>query len=261
MSAPVVPPCGPEIGLVVFARPPVPGRVKTRLSSGDGGPIEAAALYRAFVADVCARGEQSGFSRRRLYVAREARPDALVDAAADAFLSAVAARHGYLVREQRGDDLGARMDAAIKDELSDGAAGVVLVGSDSPTANASYLREAAAVLSAPHLAGHFDLPGEGPAADLVLGPATDGGYWLVGARKPCPELFAPGIAWGSGTVLVDTLARLYAARTAGLRVHLLPFFYDVDTPADLRLLIAHLRLLPDAEAPETRRALRKAGLL
>ncbi len=253
---------GQAVALVVFARAPVVGQVKTRLFSvsgsaaGAGGPVlsagEAADLYRAFVADVCARGERSGIGRRRLYVAPS--PADVSGPEADRFLKAVADRHGFEVRTQVGGDLGARMDHAIQAELAQGAAGVILVGSDSPTVPTAYFQGAATAL----------LPGPpGAGADVVLGPATDGGYWLVGARRPCPDLFVPGIGWGTGTVLVATLERLAAARAEGRGVCLMPFFYDVDTPEDLRLLVAHLRLGGEAaaEAPETLRALLHIGLM
>jgi glycosyltransferase A (GT-A) superfamily protein (DUF2064 family) len=126
------------------------------------------------------------------------------------------------------------MDAAITAEQAAGASSVVLIGSDSPTLPLAYLRRAA-----DWLAG---------AADLVLGPAGDGGYYLVGSRRPTPELFAPGIAWGTSSVLATTLERLASLRRAGLRIALLPLFYDCDTPADLRLLAAHLALGPGGAA-------------
>lgn len=218
---------GDEPCLVVFARAPVAGQVKTRLCSpatGPGAPAaltadQAAAVHAAFVSDVCRTGARSGIRRRRLYVAGDAAHPQLVG---------IAREHGFEIRAQAGADLGARMAAAIADELADGASAVVLVGTDSPTLPCAYLQRAAAWL--------------GGDAEVVLGPAADGGYYLVGARRPIPQLFAAGISWGTQQVLPATLLRLRELAAAGTRVALLPFFYDVDTPQDLWLLACHLRL-------------------
>ncbi len=220
---------GDEPCLVVFARAPVAGQVKTRLFSpaaaaAPGAPAaltaeQAAAVHVAFVSDVCRTGARSGIGRRRLYVAGDAAHPQLVGIARD---------HGFEIRAQAGADLGARMAAAIGDELADGASAVVLVGTDSPTLPCAYLQRAAAWL--------------GDGAEVVLGPAADGGYYLVGARRPLPQLFAAGISWGTPQVLPATLLRLRELAAAGARVALLPFFYDVDTPQDLWLLACHLRL-------------------
>jgi glycosyltransferase A (GT-A) superfamily protein (DUF2064 family) len=125
------------------------------------------------------------------------------------------------------------MAAAINAELAAGARSVVLIGTDSPTLPASYLQRAAAFLS--------------ESTEVVLGPAADGGYYLIGARVPIPTIFAAGMAWGTAQVLPETLRRLRQLADHGTRVALLPFFYDVDTPYDLRLLVGHLRLANGAE--------------
>ena len=211
--------------LVVFARAPVAGRVKTRLYQPRDGEAagltaeQAAAVYAAFIADVCAGGVRSGIARRRLYVAGDVTHPHLVQ---------VARESGFTICAQQGADLGDRMSAAIDAELSAGASSVVLVGTDSPTLPASYLQRAADFLAG--------------AADVVLGPAADGGYYLIGARHPIPTVFAAGMAWGTAQVLPATLQRLHELAAAGTQVALLPFFYDVDTPSDLRLLASHLRL-------------------
>jgi rSAM/selenodomain-associated transferase 1 len=230
----------------------VPGQVKTRLCQGAAalGLAEAARVHTAFVADVCRSGAESGIPRRRLYVAGAppASPLSLAaDGPADGELASslqsanqrladIAAAHGFALRPQVGADLGARMDAAIARELGDGASAVVLIGTDSPTLPSAYLRHAAALL-------------HGPAA-VVLGPAADGGYYLVGARQPIPALFAAGVAWSTDQVLPTTLLRLAELQRRGVPVALLPFFYDIDTPQDLRLLAAHLQLAAaDPAAP------------
>lgn len=250
-----------EVALVVFAKAPVPGQVKTRLTTGGEGGArglsaeEAAALHAAFVRDVCERGARVGFGRRFLYVAGGLSHPLLVE---------IAGRAGYELRAQEGADLGARMHHAIAQELR-AAAAVVLIGTDSPTLPGAYLERAGACLQA----------GEG---DVVLGPAIDGGYYLIGARGEVPELFAPGIAWSTDRVLTETLRRLRAlvASRPGFGVRLLPPFYDVDTPADLARLVTdlsegrgpstesedapHTRAEID-DAPHTRALLGELGLI
>jgi rSAM/selenodomain-associated transferase 1 len=120
---------------------------------------------------------------------------------------------------QRGGDLGARMANLATDLLAAGHSAVLIVGSDVPTVPVSHLAEAARGLAE-------------DAADLVLGPAEDGGYYLIGLRRPAPALFSD-VAWGTAAVFEVTLAR---ARALDLRVHLLPPWHDVDTAADLARL-------------------------
>ncbi len=117
---------------------------------------------------------------------------------------------------QRGDDLGSRMQAAIEDTLAAGATPVVLVGSDLPHLPPAHVEAAFGQLDA--------------GRDVVLGPAEDGGYYLIGMRCPQPAVFS-GIDWGTPRVLTQTLA---AAGRAGLDVALIEPWYDVDRPDDVR---------------------------
>jgi rSAM/selenodomain-associated transferase 1 len=113
-------------------------------------------------------------------------------------------------------DLGTRMRGTMAQLFTAGARAVALVGSDLPSVTAPLIREA------------FTLLGRDRDA-LVLGPASDGGYYLIAATRVPPVFDA--IAWGSGDVLAQTRA---AARQSSIRVHLLPPLDDVDTPDDLR---------------------------
>ena len=110
-------------------------------------------------------------------------------------------------------DMGARLVGAFDDMFRLGAERVVLVGTDSPEITTRDFSDAFAAL-------HH--------ADLVLGPAADGGYWLVGLRKPQPALFS-GIRWSSSSVLENTLA---VARSLSLSVQQLRVLHDIDTAED-----------------------------
>ena len=221
-----------RVPLLVFARPPVPGRAKTRLAPLLG-MHEAAALHRAFVADTLATcGGADGFEVR-LSCADDVEHPALVELAAHADIERVV---------QAAGDLGARMSAALASAVSERGAGLV-VGSDAPTLPVELLLQARDALL------------RSSGALVVIAPSADGGYVLIGAGGTAPRL--RGVRWSTPHALEDTLV---SVRSEGIPVVLLPPWYDVDTPADLRLLRMHLRL-SSAIAPESRRALslRDAG--
>ncbi len=207
------------MGLVILAKVPEEGRVKTRLRLPPGPTL---ALHRAMAADV-----------RDACVAAGARPAwAIAGDLGHPWVKGLEAL-GDRVLPQAGGDLGARIEAALM--AADRPGNAVALGMDSPTLPPELLRRA---LDAPE--------------DLTLGPAFDGGYWLIGWRQPRPGLLRRGIPWSAPDTLAATAA---AARAAGLSVGLLPFWYDVDTPGDLVFLRNHLRALPPGVAPRTREAL------
>lgn len=116
---------------------------------------------------------------------------------------------------QGSGDLGERMARAIRAELAHGAARVVVIGTDCPELGAADIESAFAALD---------------EADVVFGPATDGGYYLVGVRDNHPSLFGRMI-WSASDTLAVSLER---AAAAGLDVHLLAPRSDIDTAEDLR---------------------------
>ena len=126
---------------------------------------------------------------------------------------------GIDVMPQPDGDLGARMQAAMETTFGQGADAVAVIGSDLPHIAPGTVADGFAALARDRDA-------------LVLGPAADGGYYLIGARRP-PGVFA-GMEWGSAQVLARTVQ---VASSAGFRVHQLPTLADVDTADDLRAAI------------------------
>lgn len=224
------------VHLILLARAPVAGRVKTRLADALG-PEGAARLHAAFTEDLAER--LSG--RFPLTLAVDADGD-------DAFFPPIAERIGATLAPQGPGDLGARMARALQAHLATGDAGALLIGTDLPTVPLGHL-EAAARLLARHA--------------VVLCPSADGGYWAVGAARRAldhwPEVtkrLFTGIEWGTPTVLMDTLAR-----AGDLDIALGPAWFDVDEPRDLDLLIRHLASGADPALPRTRAVLTELGRL
>jgi rSAM/selenodomain-associated transferase 1 len=194
-----------DFRLMVFAKAPEPGSVKTRLVPvlGEAG---AAQLHRQLVEHALGIARACCLGEVELWCS----PDA-----GDPFFRDCAARHGAQLREQGSGDLGGRMGRALEAALAQGKRGL-LIGSDCPAMSADYLRQAAGALDAGN--------------DAVFGPAEDGGYVLVGlARTPAAQLFE-GMAWGEASVMQRTRERL---RRFAWRWHELPVLWDVDRPADL----------------------------
>jgi rSAM/selenodomain-associated transferase 1 len=205
---------------VVFAREPALGRVKTRLAKTIGAEA-ALTLYRAFLEDTCALTAVA--ERRVLAVAGD--PSSLAE---------LATKHEMQLEGQEGDDLGTRMANALARH-----APACIIGSDSPTLTRADL----------------GLALRGLDHEFVVGPSTDGGYWLIGARAAAPWLFE-GTTWGGPDVFFDTLTKLKGRDTV-----LLPFHFDVDEAEDLATLRAHLAKSPATVAPTTRAALAALSLL
>lgn len=190
--------------LLVFARVPALGRVKSRLAAGVGQPA-ALAVYRELLAITNAAIVAAGVPAT-VWLADTA---SATPTAAEALEWAA-----HAARCQPEGDLGERMTTAFAAAFAAGAGRVAIIGTDCPGLRASHLTQAFEALE---------------TADVVLGPATDGGYYLLGLRQPQPELFQ-NKTWSTDSVLTDTLAD---ARRLGLRVALLPALRDVDNADDL----------------------------
>lgn len=197
--------------LVVFAKAPLAGQVKTRLI-GLLTPEQAAELYICFLQDTFATLEIVQEEREELSLVLCFTPADEIEAFEAADLD------GCLLLAQRGNNLGERLRNCYDDLFSLGFSSVVIIGADSPSLPAELVVQAFAWLATPH--------------SLVLGPCADGGYYLIGMNAPFPQLFE-NIDWGGPSVLAQTEAH---ARTIGLTPKLLAPWNDIDTPADLRQL-------------------------
>lgn len=191
--------------VVMVAKEPVPGKVKTRLCP-EISPAEAAGLYRCFLLDrIREIGAMTGVDRGIAYTPEEARET----------FSALTG-DGFELFPQRGDDLGERLNNIFVDKLAKGYAAVAIVDSDSPDLPNSLIKEALRLILSKQ-------------AEVVFGPCHDGGYYLVGMRKPHPALFC-NIPWSTGKVLSESLEN---ARKLGLNVKLLACWNDLDTFEDV----------------------------
>jgi rSAM/selenodomain-associated transferase 1 len=203
------------IGLAIMCKAPVSGESKTRLCP-PLTPDEAAALSACFIADVAASvalAVSAGTARGYAAIT----PEGAEAAFAGLLPEAVS------ILPQRGADLSARLVNATRELLAAGHAGVCFINADGPTLPPALLAMAVAALRE---------PGE----KVVLVPAIDGGYAMIGLNREAPGLFAD-IAWSTSQVLAQTLAR---AAGLGLPVSILPAWYDVDDAAGLELLCQEL---------------------
>lgn len=198
--------------LGIFAKQPIAGTVKTRLAGAIGSDA-AARLYAAFVDDLIVAHRETADAR--LLGFSPDSPDAREwanDVAGSAFQ----------VWPQPAGHLGKRMHSFFADAFESGSTRAVLIGSDSPNLPVEYVDDAFAML--------LD-------RDVVVGPAVDGGYYLIGQRTECRDLFSE-VEWSSGRVLEQTLANVQSCNAS---LSLLPVWYDIDTIDDARMLHAHLR--------------------
>ena len=199
--------------LVIFAKAPVPGQVKTRLSPALTAD-EAATLHGSFVLDTLER-TKAAVGTFKLPVDRFL---ACAPSSTHVFFRIMEARHGVTLLDQQGEDLGARMHHTFDNLFARGYQRVCLVGTDVPSLPLTHYRDAVESLT---------------RHDLVIGPARDGGYYLIGLTRPRADLFA-NIPWSTDRVMALTQER---ADAAGLKTAVLPAWSDVDTLHDLQALI------------------------
>jgi rSAM/selenodomain-associated transferase 1 len=193
--------------VLVFTRTPVPGQVKTRLIPAIGAE-RAANLHRAMLWRTVATATQAGVGPVSLWCS---------PASEHPFIGEIQREFGVSVHVQSGDNLGERMHLAFQSQPGDGG-GAVLVGTDCPFLESSDLQQAAQALR--------------QGADAVIGPAEDGGYYLIGVRASDTGVFS-GVPWGSQQVLAATRRKF---RDLGWQWRELSTRQDVDRPADLAAL-------------------------
>ncbi len=191
--------------LVIVAKEPVPGKVKTRLFP-KFSPAVAADLYRCFLHDrIQEVSTLDGVDRAIAYTPENAR-ETFTTLALD----------GFELFAQQGKHLGERLNNIFLEKLFQGYKAVSIVDSDSPDLPKSLIKESFELLLSKQ-------------ADIVFGPCYDGGYYLVGMRKPNPELFR-NIPWSTENVLSISLEK---ARKIGISIKLLSRWNDLDTFEDL----------------------------
>ena len=227
----------PHAALVIFAKAPIPGEVNTRLCP-PLTPDEAATLHGSFVLDMLERTKLA-IATLQLSFHRFL---ACAPSSELVFFKIMEERQGVRLLDQVGENLGQRLHRTFVDLFAKGYKQVIIVGTDVPTLPLSVYQEAFAMLG---------------RSDVVLGPALDGGYYLIGLTRPAENLFA-GVPWSTDQVLAVTQQQ---AKALGLSVGLTTAWRDVDTIADLQSLIAECR--EDNKNPKQNRtfSMRTAGTL
>jgi uncharacterized protein len=209
--------------LAVMAKAPVAGQVKTRLLPTLTAE-EAAEFSRSLLVDQLNHLQELDTADFYLAFAPED---------AELLMKQLAPGCFHLFPQQ-GDDLGTRMDAVFDRLFQIGHRNIALIGGDLPPVPLSFFGEAYAFL-------------EASENRVVLGPSRDGGYYLVGCNRPTPEIFQ-GMTWSHSGVLAQTRANLTSLQ---IEYHLLPTWFDIDTPADLRHLCSMLDPTLEKAMPNT----------
>lgn len=220
----------PELSnaLIVVAKRPEPGKTKTRLSP-PLTPQLASQLYECFLLDTLDRMRQVKGAHK--VIAYFGEPEYFQRIAPD-----------FQLIPQEGTELGARLDNALNAYLSKGYQHVVIMDSDSPTLPPGFLSQS--------------FTGLADGADVVLGPCEDGGYYLIGIKKPVPRLLRE-VRMSTPRVAADTIA---LAKAEGLNLVTLPVWYDVDDLASLSRLFREVNEVGQPEAVATRRFLEQNAI-
>jgi rSAM/selenodomain-associated transferase 1 len=210
---------------ILFAKKPEEGSVKTRLQP-EFSPVESVELYTNFAKD-CIENLARASIDRRLIAYTPSDAEETLRGLNNSLTS-------FEYYSQGSGNLGLRLERVFNFVFSKGGERVVALGTDAPTLPTDYINLA------------FDLLGSN---DVVLGPAVDGGYYLIGSRVDVGNLFRD-IPWGTEHVFEQTIDRL-----KGTSFSLLPPWYDIDRPRDVKFLIAHLRGMHLTGSPVARNTL------
>tara|TARA_B100000315_G_scaffold252973_1_gene290841 strand:+ start:8957 stop:9655 length:699 start_codon:yes stop_codon:yes gene_type:complete len=200
--------------LVLFAKAPIAGEVKTRLQP-EITPENSARLQESLIKDSISLMSEINNVEKIIYFLPGEKKYIF-----EKFTDGLP----FHLNCQNGVDLGEKMENAFQDLFNKGFFRVVIIGVDSPTLPKEYINKA-----------FIDLNN----ADLVIGPSIDGGYYLIGFKEKVLPVFS-SVEWGSNKVLLQTEELI---TKQNLKLSLLPVHYDIDTIEDLRYLKTHLKLL------------------
>lgn len=190
--------------LIIFARYPEPGKVKTRLAATIGNE-QAAALYKEWAEKIFFESKQArNVSHRYLFYADPG----------DYKKVHAWNNDGFLLQAQNGTELGDRIKAAFRKTFDDKMKKAIIIGTDAPDLTGDMIDNAVRRLD---------------THDIVIGPANDGGYYLLGMNRYYPDIF-DGIPWSTGEVFHATVRKI---KGNGLRYYELPVLSDIDTIEDL----------------------------
>lgn len=198
--------------VILFAKDPVPGQVKTRLQTVWDSETTCQFYLHILKNSI---DKIQGLERVDRFVG-------VYPSRGSGYFDDIAFSKEWTVFEQEGGDLGARMANAFRRRFEEGYQKVVILGADSPTLPPAFIEQA--------------LNSE---RGIVLGPSTDGGYYLIGMKGQVAPVFNQ-VDWGTERVLSQTIQRL---KEADLQPELLPVWYDVDRPEDVRFLKTHLEAM------------------
>ena len=190
--------------LIIFVKYPEPGRVKSRIAS-EIGAEKAAAVYSLMAETIIEKVSKTDVHETIIFFDPVEREKEILEWLGNSVRS---------YEHQRGTTIGDKMSHAFLSVFSSGAEKAVLIGTDIPEITADTVRDAFTGLD---------------ETDVVLGPAEDGGYYLIGLRQPEPRLFS-GINWSTNAVLAQTIARIEELR---LEYYQLEKLRDIDTYNDI----------------------------
>ena len=222
--------------VVIAAKPPVPGKVKTRLSP----PLsldQSAQLYRCFLLDtINTVAAIKGVDRFIAFYPDVSTKDlsfrivnSVSDSSQDKFLT------DFTLITQNGIDLGERLISIFEQLFSSGYDSVTIIGSDSPNLPVAFIKRSLSNLKESKV-------------DVTLGPCKDGGYYLIGLKVLYDNLFK-GISWSTSSVFDETIENI---KKLGLGASVLPEWYDIDDNEDLNFLKGEIISSPEEVAPKTR---------
>ena len=217
--------------LVLFAKPPLPGRAKTRLAE-EIGPAVAARVAEALLHDTIALCEALADrfpgEDLKLVLAYTDRQDWFTPSLT----------HGWRLIEQRGEDLGERIENALADLEPEPEDRTLFIGMDCPQMPQERVAEALEALE---------------DANAVLGPCDDGGYYLIGMRGGMPQGLLQNVRWSTTEAMGDTLA---AFEAVNLSVEQIAPGYDIDTMSDLQRLARQMASETSGQLKKVAAALR-----